>query len=843
MAKSTGSYESLIRGVSQQVPHDRLPGQHWLQDNFLSDPVRGLARRHGSVMLHEKKHTMTLSAATKADLVAFKELSFYVAGKEYSFSYRAEPKVSGSTAPGLIAVDKDAGQILTVQAPAGDAVALDILDKGITSITAVGQFLLFSARGRATTYTAVDKLAATSAWGSVWVKGGAYSRKYTITVYLPNGTVKVGTYTTPASYYEGTLNTSDLDPAATNYQKLVNDRVNAYNTAVNQHIASSGRSIQPENIAEQLRISLANQGVVCGRKGSHVILDQIKNATADDGGNGDFLKVTALEVESLSDLTTHHVVGKTVRVTPKQGGLSGGGQSYYLKARAVTAGTTGWQDVIWEEAPGWEVSPGFVFMLGWVSGTTLYVASTAALLASITGLTEVPRFSPSAAGDADSSPLPVFLGKQIDYMRTFQDRLMIVAGATVFMSKSGDYFNFFRASALSLADDDPIEVFAEGSEGDVITASVQLDRNLLLFGRRNQYAMGGREVITPRSAYIAVQSAHEDATDAPPIASGNLIFFTQQRSSRLTVQQMQTGAYADSFDSFDITTQLDGYLIGRPRQIVAMTSPSQLFIRTQEFTNGVYVFSYLDAAGAERRLYDSWSRWVWDASLGTLVSISGQESNLLVLTARQAPDGVYFVLDKFVRESRASDKPYLDSMRPWSYVNGAVGTIETNWAGINQTAIAYGNGAGKYALLGRPLTEAATLFASIPGQEAHAWVGTYYNSEVEPTAPYMRDEKDKAVLDGRLTIGKLVVTVADTAAMTSTLRSNGGPEIEGVKWIARPVGTWILNTQQVAPSASVTVPVMKEARDYRLKLKSRNWLPLTISAIEWQGQFFTSRRR
>lgn len=841
MAKATGSYESIIRGVSQQVPHDRLPGQHWLQDNLISDPVRGLARRHGSVMLHEQFRTASpVNDATRKDITKFKEQSFFVGGREYSFTYRTEAKEAGSIMPGIVVVDKGEGKLLSVEAAVADAVALDILDKGITSVTTVGQFVLFSAKGRPTTYHSGDMVDWTSQYAVARVRGGAYSRKYTVTVQRTDNSLVTFSYTTPASYYEGTLDTSDLNPTDPNYQKQVNDRVNAYNTAVNKHIANAGRAIQPENIAHEIAVAGHAAGVLTiDRAGSHLQFWGIKSVTVDDAGDGSLFVATSNEVESTNSLTARHVTGKTVRVTPRNTDFNGAGQSYYLTARSASPGLEGWQDVIWEEGPGIAVTPEFVFMMGYIRDGVLYVASTAALLESITGLAEVPTFSRSTAGDSDSSPLPGFLGKQIDHLRTFQDRLMIVSGATVFLSKSGDYFNFFRKSALTLADDDPIEVFAEGSEGDIVTASVQLDRTLLLFGRLNQYALGSREAITPRNAYVSVQSSHEDSTEAPPVAAGNLIFFTQRRSNRLTVQQMQTGAYADSFDSFDITTQLDGYLSGTPKQVVAMTSPSMLFLRSEELTNGVYVFSYLDAAGAERRMFDSWSRWTWDPSLGPLLSLTSHESSLLTITLREATDGTYLVLDQFVRESRLSEAAYLDSRRP---ADRTTGTILPGWPGEANSAVAYHEDAGAYARLGRPLAEASILFNSIPVPSSLASMGTYFTSAVEPTAPYIRDEKDRAIMDGRLTVSKLVVTVSDTSAMIATVRANGGTPKEVTNWVYRPVGEWILNSQQVAGTASITVPIMKEARDYRLQLKSRNWLPFTISSIEWQGQFFTSRR-
>ena len=43
--KVDGSLVSLIQGVSQQPPRDRLPGQCSVQENMTSDPVDGLGRR------------------------------------------------------------------------------------------------------------------------------------------------------------------------------------------------------------------------------------------------------------------------------------------------------------------------------------------------------------------------------------------------------------------------------------------------------------------------------------------------------------------------------------------------------------------------------------------------------------------------------------------------------------------------------------------------------------------------------------------------------------------------------------------------------------------------------
>lgn len=847
MSKRTGSIESLIRGVSEQVPHDRFPGQTWAQDNMVSDPVRGLARRHGSRMVTEKlSASIVNSAATQSDAASYKEFSCFIAGVEYAVFYRPLDKVAGSTFPGLVVVNKDTGAILDVVTAASDnSAVVSALDSGVCAITNIAKYVLMAVRNRGATCTTTDTVASSSAASAVWIKGGAYSRTYTMSVLKTDGSKVTRSYTTPASYYQGTLNTSDIPATATDYQKQVNDRVYAYQSAVNQYIATAAAAIQPQSIATQLWAQFAGTGISGGVTQGHVFIFDANTigVEGDDGGDGTLLKAVGQEVESANDLCPIMVPGKVVRIRPRQGTKDG---IYYVKSVAKDGNQalgSGFKPVSWQECPGVLIAPTYAFLTAQIIGNTFYVATNTSILGTISGDSNQTPFAQSSAGDLDSQPIPEFMtgSKAISYMANFQDRLMIVTGSTVFLSRSGDYFNWFRQSALSVLDDDPIEVYALGSNGDTITDAVPMDRSLILFGKQQQYAMDGRQAMTPKNAFVATQSQHEDTTTCPPVGSGNYIFFSQLRNNRLTMQQMQTGDYADSFRAFDISTQLDGYLNGTPRQIVALTSPSWLVIRTKEFTNGFYTFSYLDSADQSQRLFDSWSRWTFSDVLGTLFGITGHNGNILAMTLRASDTGVYLCLDRFTREATLDDWPYLDSMRAY----GAGSTIHSGWPGGSQTAAVYTKTATNGLwLVGDLLTNVSDVIA-LGGGTSNLALGTLYNSFFEPTAPYIRDQKDKAVLDGRLTLTTYKFTLANSAAMRAYLYGNDQTILDAIEildWIYRPTGSWVLNTQQIADTVTLPVHPMQEIRDFRLRLQSRNWLPLTFSACEWAGQFFSQRR-
>lgn len=53
MAALDGAIKSLMQGVSQQVPRERLDGQVSTQVNMLSDVVNGMRRRPGARLVSQ----------------------------------------------------------------------------------------------------------------------------------------------------------------------------------------------------------------------------------------------------------------------------------------------------------------------------------------------------------------------------------------------------------------------------------------------------------------------------------------------------------------------------------------------------------------------------------------------------------------------------------------------------------------------------------------------------------------------------------------------------------------------------------------------------------------------
>ncbi|BAG70392.1 tail protein [Ralstonia phage RSB1] len=860
MGKVVGSYASVVRGVSEQIPQDRLPGQFGEMVNMVDDPVRGKARRQGSAMIDERKLMGgTLTDTQKEYLRNYRVYDFFLGGIEYSLIYQSQPRAHGDTLPLLQCLNKATGQFLTVNLSESSAGALDPWkDGGISAVTLVGKFLVLASNQLGPGYSTTDKYAATQEWGVAWVRGGAYSRTYKLVIRgepdnYPGTPVFTATYTTMASSYPNLLDTSDIAQSDPEYQKKVNDRVNAYNSAVNKWVGDALASTQPQNIAAQLSGQLVaggynNLAVV----GGSIFMDHILDMTCDDSGDGTLFRAVFNEVDDPAKLSTIHGDQKIVRVKPK-----GTDETYYMRAVKTDTAAAHFGPVQWVEGAAQVVTPGQVFAIASITSTTLTLANSPAQLATAIG-SPVPGYAASVCGDmTDKGAVPYFFGRKVSHMAMFQDRMVIVSNGVILMSRTGDYFNWFRKSKLRVDDDDPVEAFALGSEDDIISQSSSYNKDLFLFGERGQYALPGRSAITPKTISITQVAGERDAMLARPIPVGNLLFYGKYEAKpdqsgpskyAASLNQFQLGLFQDTPETYNASQQLDGYLQGRVIELASLPKPYTVFCRTDGLDTGLYTYRFIDQQGTQARQFDSWSRWEWDARVGTLIGLTTYKATLYAYVMRTNAQGVWIGAEQFIMDSSPSASSYLDSLRVGTDYDAAVSTSRfiapDNPSDEKEHQFVGGKRPYPTAYLGGVVTNYADLKANVFGGDNTKYdVGFQYQSYTDLTPPYVRDRNDKAIVNGRLVINRYTVSVTDTAGMDSFLTAQG-QTTNVQRFNGRRVG--ISNNRvgiQPFSTAVVDVPCGRSNTEHSMRLQSRTWLPMTVSAIEWVGQLFINSRR
>lgn len=799
--KISGSYASLLRGVSQQSPEVRQAGQHEEQVNLISDPVAGLTRRRGTI----KRALKTLPTPSNvvnmlATAMGYRTHTHSAEGKEYDLLFREHMSnplyVTGDAAhaPAVICYNRTDNVFVPLNVDAFTTAADTAIGaNGIASLTSVGKLMALAINGVVASKTNTDK------WGPsanaklvAWVRGGAFDRTYS--VKLADG--RNISYTTPAA-----------------------------------SVAGSSTAIAPQNIAAQLVIAAAAvvPPVTAVAVGAHIAFDVAMEASTSDGGDGTLLRSVYLTLDSVDRLPLMAWDGHVVKIQ------TGPDTAFYVKAISKTAVTGSLQEVRWVECPGVEQGTTVSnFPVALVEGGTLRLSLSPATLVG----TAVPQFIPSTSGDLVSNAPHAFLnGKQITYLDMFQDRLIVGAGAAVGVSAAGDYFNFFRSTVVTLPIKDGFEMIAQGGEDDTLRHGVAYSRNLVIFGDKRQYIISGQAALTPTSANMAVMTTYADAAETAPIAAGGQIFYARNKEGSVNVHQIQPGTYVDSAESFPASAQISTYIRGPAAQLAVVPgAPSHLMVRSRNVSNEVSVFSYLDQPDGRKQ--DAWYRWRFHDKLGSLMGVVSTPDGVLLFWLRYNAilDRMDVVLDLLPMSTALSDMPYFDSSRPWADVAGSeIDPTETDWK------VAFSKPSDRF-LIGGDFDEAADLLVEYPTETAYLMAGIPSEAFVDLTNPYLKDGQGLAILTGRTVITKIIANMKDSSGLMS--RITAGSTETTTRFNGRVLGDALNQIGKVpVTSTQHSVPIGRETREYRLRLSALLWYPLTLIGIEWVGQSYNRTPR
>jgi len=179
MSTYEAAYKSLLQGVSQQLPEERMPGQLTAQTNMLSDPVTNLRRRPGALF----RKSFTWADADDAHVLGW---FTDIAGSRIHILL--------NTATGNIRV---LNELLVQEASLEGGAYLTSADPTRIRATSVGnEFFLCNVDAVPAVVSAGTEQDPTLA-GFFYIVAGAFSKTYEIAVAHSGGTY-TASYTTPS---------------------------------------------------------------------------------------------------------------------------------------------------------------------------------------------------------------------------------------------------------------------------------------------------------------------------------------------------------------------------------------------------------------------------------------------------------------------------------------------------------------------------------------------------------------------------------------------------------------------------------------------------------------------
>lgn len=660
------SIPNLLGGVSQQPDSIRFDNQCDSQENCIPSVLDGIIKRPPT------EHVSTLDASTPGNA---EDYFTHIINLNSSQQYAVVIKADGTSTPTVNIRPLDDSSVPGVSYGSGStpAGALDYLQmepgfsasKDLRALTIADHTFIVN-RSKTVAMDSSQSEDIQNPAALFYVKVGDYGTEYSASI-----TVGGTEYKTVIKTPSGVQRESDTSPTGTKFD--ARDAVDTSNIAT--ALATGAAHGFGDTFANGGTITLTNDGVhtapnfTVSRVGSVIQFKRDDNSafsiSATDGlGNEAILgisnhKVPADtsggpteigEIDQLAFLPTVAPHDFRIKIT---GGADSSADDYYVKFVADN-GTFG--SGIWKESRNFNMEYRFdystmphVIVRLPTGNFTLQPLSGEALNPDGT-LYTLPVWSDKNTGDDVSNPNPTFVGNKIKDVFLYKNRLGFLADENVILSETGEFFNFFRTTIVSLLDTSPIDVAGTHSSVSLLTSALSFSRQLILFSDSEQFALSsGQSALTPSTVTVTKTTSYDSVSDLRPIGLGNSIYFGFSRGEYSGIRQYTlTNDTETIFDAEDISVHVPRYIKGELRDVSGSTQKDMMFCLTNTNRNTVYCYKFYD--GSRGRVQSAWSKFVFPVDTEVL-GFEFVETTLYLITKRS--DGVF--LDKMRLESGLVD--------------------------------------------------------------------------------------------------------------------------------------------------------------------------------------------
>ena len=210
-------------------------------------------------------------------------------------------------------------------------------------------------------------------------------------------------------------------------------------------------------------------------------------------------------------------------------------------------------------------------------------------------------------GDETTNPDPSFVGQKINNLFFYRNRLGFLSNEAVVMSRAGDYFNFWVTTALTVTDDDPIDVTAASvrpvNHRFVLPTSV----GLVLFSDTEQFILTtDADILSPKTAKINEMSSYDCDPDVAAVGMGTNVGFISKTPLYSRFYEISRISKDNPPDMFEQTKVVPELIPATVDSMIASPAMSLVSMATTG-SSTVYQFRFLDLQGGQR--LSSWYKW------------------------------------------------------------------------------------------------------------------------------------------------------------------------------------------------------------------------------------------
>lgn len=811
----TGTVPNLIQGVSQQPKKDRLQGQVEAQLNMSSDVVKGNTRRGGA------KRNARLGTTVGDNF-------YYTYKRDADEWYTVVLKKVGTSCDVEI-IDKDGNPITVTNLATADGLAIREYLSDTSSLVAhtIGDVTVLANK----TVTPALEAGLTPAlsrsdgkyYHIVWMSGAEYGREYTITY---NGSV-IATKTTPVTVNLST-STSGTNTDTTSQSTSSSD-------------LQVGTTLDPGDILQDLRADLAAAGWTATLyEDTYLVFYHSTSGEKNVAVSANGLEMMSNhKVRDLKELPGGAVPGMYVKVEGANDKV--GADDVYLQFNSSVSGvSTFTSQGSWKEVAG----PGEQYK---IDKTTMPVSIRQVDLNTFT--IEYPgtagvHWKSREAGDSKTNKVPSFIGRPIENIGSFQNRLFFLAEDRWVLSRTDDYWNFWKYTAVTDRDDDRIDVIAPSATVSLLKHSVLYNKNLILFSEGTQYIQRGDTAITGKTVNLGVTTNYTMDLRCSPEPTGDSVIFTAKAGNFANIQQFRVEDISNRERATSISAHVPEYIPKDISRIIANSALNTFIAQPSNGGSELYVYQWYYQGNALKQ--QAWHKWDFP-TLDVHHIFFADATLCLIATPDHDPTALeFYCIDMTGQDIEAYNAPMLLDM--WEEYT------PTSWTD-----------SGNYHVLtpSNPLHPDSVCIQGIDGPspglpidfyyEGGEWrtkaflsgtfdvyTGVNYTGRVTLTPPFIKNPDGTNMSDAPLFIRDINLSVVETGAYKVIYEHKFTDDYEvpinSLRLGETPLGEWYVST------GSDTIPIFENTEDLTLSVESVGHIPMTLTDFEWHGIYRQSGR-
>lgn len=664
----------------------------------------------------------------------------------------------------------------------------------------------------------------------IWVKIGEYARKYVVTI--TSTAISGGSIT---ATYEPSTGGSSSDALGVGTDRISNGLF------AGTIPASSGAQVSGTPLD-----TLTSSGFTAVQLGTSLIyllhnsVDFTVTVSDDQGGTA--LEVIKGSVQDASDLPAVAAPGFVIEISPT--GADDDNGAYYLMFVASSSTTTG----VWTEC----VAPGA--NLGFDPTTMpIQVAVTTDLGTGLeTWVIQESPWTGRTTGDATLAPDPDFVTETIQDIKWEKGRLAMIHPSGVEFSASDSPYVFYTETLTTSKDSDPFGYLTPVDRKAFFKQAITFDQRFIALSDKVQGIVSSSGVFASSNARMDTL-ATEDFYDGflaqttkhrVYLAAQNLDAFDSPIA--LAIQEVAIDRFSGLALIEEMSTAVPEYL---PPTLDRATTYQKSYISVygQSGTSALYIHTY--RYSQSERVQNAFYRWNlpvgmtlagWFTKVSTLYCyLKDPTGNLWSYRASFSPRGnvLEIFLDHHITLA-ANTGTYNAGTNTTAYTLAGPALADTTWVAADSTT-------GYAHTIVSATTTTVTLKGNTTTQAPSIIFGKAYSSFFIPTRWYIVGQDGKPLRDGRLSVKKMIIDVADyggylraevsikgRATRIQVFESAFGDDVETP-----------LDGSNQSATRKFPVSIGANAEELSVKIVSDTHLGFKLVGYEWQGDFNPRHRR